>query len=65
MRKEKSTMNNYKVRFNYVNMGAINAPIETDWYPVTAYTPTEALLLVLNAKKVSMGQLIYLEIKRI
>lgn len=58
-------MNNYKVRFNYVNIESINTPIETDWYPVTAYTPTEALLLVLNAKKVSMGQVIYLEIKRI
>lgn len=58
-------MNNYKVRFNYIKIGDFKTPIETDWYSVTAYTPTEALLLVLNANKVSMGQLIYLEIKRI
>lgn len=57
-------MNNYKVRFDY-RMLHVNTVQKSDWNPVTAYTPTEALLLVLNMHKVSMGQLEYIEIKRI
>ncbi len=58
-------MNNYKVRFDYLKLIDKAVTVKSDWYPVTAYTPTEALLIVLNACKLSMGQLIYVEIKRI
>lgn len=58
-------MNNYKVRFDYARTTTDHAIIKAEWTPVTAYTPTEALLLVLNAYKVSMGQLLYLEVKRL
>ena len=56
--------NNYKVRFNYYR---INTKVEekVDGQPVTACTPIESILLVLNSHKVSLGQVLNVEVVRL
>ena len=56
--------NLYKVRFNYLRA---HTCIEDkhDWECVDALSPIEAILLVLNKNKVSLGQIINIEVSHI
>ena len=54
----------YKVRFNYLQAYTYIED-KHDWEYVNAFSPIEAILLVLNKNNVSLGQIINIEVSHI
>ena len=54
----------YKVRFNYLRLYT-HIEDKHDWELVNALSPIEAILLVLNKNRISLGQILNIEVSHI